>query len=37
LLGGFSSLIAHKSDGRRFIVHSDELLSAFVELERTLL
>ena len=28
---------AHRSDGRRFIVHSDELLSAFLELEATLL
>jgi hypothetical protein len=25
---------AHRGDGRRFIVHADELLSAFVELER---
>jgi hypothetical protein len=23
----------HKGDGRRYIVHSDELLSAFLELE----
>ena len=28
---------AHCGDGRRFIVESDELLSAFVELEATLL
>jgi hypothetical protein len=28
---------AHKGDGRRYIVHSDELLSAFLELELTLL
>jgi hypothetical protein len=28
---------AHKSDGRRYIVHSDELLTAFLELETTLL
>jgi len=28
---------AHKNDGKRYIVHSDELLSAFLELERTLL
>jgi hypothetical protein len=28
---------AHCSDGRRFIVESDELLSAFIELEATLL
>jgi hypothetical protein len=25
---------AHRDDGKRFIVHSDEKLSAFVELER---
>ena len=24
---------AHRGDGRRFIVHADELLTAFVELE----
>jgi hypothetical protein len=24
---------AHRDDGKRFIVHADELLSAFVELE----
>jgi hypothetical protein len=28
---------AHKSDGRRYIVQSDELLSAFLESEATLL
>jgi hypothetical protein len=28
---------AHRDDGRRFIVRADELLSAFVELERELL
>ena len=28
---------AHKRDGTRYIVHSDELLSAFLELERTIL
>jgi len=28
---------AHRSDGRRYIVQSDELLSAFLELEATLL
>ena len=27
---------AHKNDGKRYIVHSDELLSAFLELEATL-
>jgi hypothetical protein len=25
---------AHRDDGRRFIVHADELLTAFLELER---
>ncbi len=25
---------AHRGDGKRFIVHADEKLSAFVELER---
>jgi hypothetical protein len=28
---------AHKGDGHRYIVESDELLSAFLELEATLL
>jgi hypothetical protein len=28
---------AHRDDGRRFIVHADEKLSAFVELERQVL
>jgi hypothetical protein len=28
---------AHRDDGRRFIVQSDEKLSAFVELERQVL
>ena len=28
---------AHKGDGKRYIVQSDELLSAFLELELTLL
>jgi len=27
----------HRDDGRRFIVHADEKLSAFVELEREVL
>jgi hypothetical protein len=27
---------AHRGDGRRFIVHADELLTAFVELQRTI-
>jgi hypothetical protein len=27
---------AHRDDGRRFIVHADEKLSAFVELESTI-
>jgi hypothetical protein len=28
---------AHRDDGRRFIVHADDKLSAFVELEREVL
>ena len=28
---------AHRGDGRRYIVQSDEVLSAFLELESTLL
>ena len=28
---------AHRGDGRRFIAHADEILSAFVELERQVL
>ena len=28
---------AHRGDGKRFIVRSDEILSAFVELERQVL
>jgi hypothetical protein len=28
---------AHRSDGKRFIVRSDEILGAFVELEREVL
>ncbi len=28
---------AHRDDGRRFVVHSDEILTAFVELERQVL
>jgi hypothetical protein len=28
---------AHRDDGRRFIVHADEKLSAFLELERQVL
>jgi len=27
---------AHRDDGRRFIVHADEILTAFVELERAI-
>jgi hypothetical protein len=27
------SVDAHRDDGKRFIVHSDEMLSAFLELE----
>jgi hypothetical protein len=28
---------AHRDDGRRSVVHADEILSAFVELERQVL
>ena len=28
---------AHRGDGKRFIVHADELLTAFMELEREVL
>jgi hypothetical protein len=28
---------AHRDDGRRFIAHADEILTAFVELEREVL
>jgi len=28
---------AHRDDGRRYVVHSDELLTAFLELEAMLL
>jgi hypothetical protein len=28
---------AHRDDGKRFVVHADEKLSAFVELEREVL
>jgi hypothetical protein len=28
---------AHRDDGKRFVVHADELLTAFVELEREVL
>jgi hypothetical protein len=28
---------AHRDDGKRFVVHADELLTAFVELERQVL
>jgi beta-xylosidase len=28
---------AHRDDGRRFVVHADEKLSAFIELERQVL
>ena len=28
---------AHRGDGKRFIVHADEILTAFVELERQVL
>ena len=32
--GRTSGVDAHRGDGKRFIVHADEKLSAFVELER---
>ena len=32
-----SAVDAHRDDGRRFVVRSDEILSAFVELEREVL
>ena len=28
---------AHRDDGKRFVVHADEKLSAFIELERQVL
>ena len=28
---------AHRDDGRRFVVHADEILTAFVELQREVL
>ena len=28
---------AHRDDGKRFVVHADELLTAFVELEHQVL
>jgi hypothetical protein len=36
-MAGAGLLIVHRGDRRRFIVESDELLSAFLELEATLL
>jgi len=27
---------AHRDDGKRFVVHADEVLTAFVELERAI-
>ena len=36
--GGWRWILdAHKNDGKRYIVQSDELLSSFLELEATLL
>jgi hypothetical protein len=29
-------MTAHRGDGRHFFVHADELLTAFVELERAI-
>jgi hypothetical protein len=37
LRGERSGLLTHRDDGRRFIVRSDEILTAFVELEREVL
>jgi hypothetical protein len=38
LTGERSGLLTHTADdGRRFVVHADEKLSAFVELERQVL
>ena len=31
--GGCSSRDGHRDDGRHFIIHTDELLTAYVELE----
>jgi hypothetical protein len=28
---------AHRGDGRRFVIHADEKLTAFIELERQVL
>ena len=36
-IGSHYTVDAHRGDGRRFIVESDELLSAFLELEATFL
>jgi hypothetical protein len=33
----FAVADAHRSDGKRFVVHADEKLSTFVELEREVL
>jgi hypothetical protein len=36
-MAGDGIVDAHKGDGKRYIVHSGELLSAFLALEATLL
>jgi hypothetical protein len=36
-MAGDGSWMRIEGDGRRYIVHSDELLSAFLDLEATLL
>ena len=35
-MAGAGLLTPHRGDGKRYIVHSDELLSAFLELEAML-
>jgi hypothetical protein len=37
LVDGWRWVVDAHREGRRYIVHSDELLSAFLELEQTLL
>jgi hypothetical protein len=36
-MAGVGLSMPNKGDGKRYIVHSHELLSAFLELEQTLL
>lgn len=35
--GTMFTVDAHRGDGKRYVVHSDEKLTAFLELEKTLL